>query len=170
MSAKNTFTHVEGTSLIMERTFDAPRELVFSMYVDPDHISRWWGPTGWDTHTYEMNVKPGGVWHYCMRSSENGQGAWGKATYQEIDPPNRLVYIDAFSDEYGNDAPGMPTSRIVTDFFAEKSGTRISSRTTFETEEELQKVLDMQVVEGMAETFDRLGEYLAGRQKLNKNQ
>src|SRR5690554_2789407 len=108
MSASKTRTRIDGRELIMERDFNAPKELVYAAHVSPDHIARWWGPTGWDTHTYEMEVEPEGIWHYCMRSSVDAQEAWGKATYKEIEANERLVYEDAFADVNGNEIQGMP--------------------------------------------------------------
>ena len=71
----------------MERFFMAPRELVFSMYTEPEHVQNWWGPNDWKTTVYQMDVRPGGIWHYCMRS-EDGQEAWGKSTYLEVENPD----------------------------------------------------------------------------------
>ncbi|QHJ72111.1 SRPBCC family protein [Planococcus halotolerans] len=165
MSTKGTRTRTEGRELIMERIFEAPKELVYEAHVSPDRINRWWGPTGWETHSYEMAVEPNGIWHYCMRSSEDGQESWGKATYQEVVPTERLVYEDAFADQYGNELSGMPKMLVQLDFSEESNQTKLTSRTRFESEEELQKIIDMQAVEGMSETYDRLAEYLNDLQK-----
>lgn len=164
MSAKNFSSRVEGLELIIERSFNAPKELVFSMFIDADHISRWFGPAGWKTTVYEMELIPGGVWHYCMRSPD-GEEAWGKAIYREISPPDRLVYVDMFSDEQGNEAAGMPSMLISTVFSSDGDGSKLVSHTKFESQEELQKIIDMQAVEGIVETYDRLDSYLNGLQK-----
>lgn len=159
MSANKASSRVEGSKLIIERFFDAPKELVFSMFIEPNHLGRWWGPNGWETAIYKMEVKPGGVWHYCMRSPD-GRESWGKALYREVSPPDRLVYVDAFSDEQGNEAAGMPVVLITMDFSSEGNGSKVVSQTIFETQEELQKVVDMQAVEGTSETYDRLENYM----------
>jgi len=160
MSANNgsnaAVTKVEGLELIMERFFVAPRELVFSMFTDPEHIVHWWGPNGWTTTITQMDVRPGGIWHYCMHS-EDGTEAWGKATYQEVTKPERLVYMDAFSDKNGNELEDMPVMKITNEFVEEGNGTKIISRSSFASQEELQKVVDMGAALGMHETFDRLG-------------
>ncbi|WP_033540969.1 SRPBCC family protein [Planococcus sp. CAU13] len=168
MSGQNTQTRVEGRDLIMERSFDAPKELVFAAHVSPDHVARWWGPTGWDTLSYEMEVQPGGVWHYCMRSSEDGQESWGKATYQEVKENERIVYEDAFADLNGNEIAGMPKMQVQLDFSEDENGTVLKSRTSFASEEELQKIIDMHAIEGMAESYDRLDEYLTSQIKMKK--
>lgn len=164
MSANKVSSKVEGLELIMERSFDAPKELVFSMFIESDHITHWWGPIGWDTTVYKMEVKPGGIWHYCMRSPE-GQESWGKAVYREIDPPDRLVYVDAFSDEQENEVEDMPMMLIKMDFITEGAGCKVVSATKFDSQEELQNVIDMQAVDGMNQTYDRLEKYLAELQQ-----
>lgn len=168
MAAGKTRTRTEGRELIMERDFDAPKELVYAAHVSPDHIARWWGPAGWDTHSYEMAVEPGGIWHYGMRSSEDAQETWGKVTYQEVEANERLVYEDAFADLYGNIIENMPKMLIKLLFSEEENRTTLTSRTLFESDEELQKIIDMHAVEGMSESYDRLEEYLKVQQKSKK--
>lgn len=168
MATGKTRTRVDGRELIMERDFDAPKELVYAAHVNPDQIGRWWGPAGWDTHTYEMEVEPGGTWHYCMRSSEDGQEAWGKVTYSEVVARERLIYEDVFADQYGNEIEGMPKMHIHLHFSEDGSRTTLKSHTLFESDEELQKTLDMHAVEGMSESYDRLEEYLNEQQKSKK--
>ena len=152
-------TRIEGTELVMERFFNAPAELLYTMYTEPQHVKNWWGPNGWTTENYKMDVRPGGIWHYCMRS-EDGQEAWGKALYEKVEKPHLLTYTDTFSDEEGNDAEGFPAMKIIDEFVEEENGTRIISRTVFASEEDLHKVTDMGAVEGMTETFDRLEHYI----------
>lgn len=159
MSANKISSKVEGLELIMERSFEAPKELVFSMFTEADHIARWWGPTGWETTVYKMEVKPDGIWHYCMRSPE-GEEAWGKSVYHEVDPSDRLVYTDSFSDEDGNVVEEMPTMLITTEFSAEGTGCKVVSATKFDSPEELENVIEMGAVEGMTQTYDRLEAYL----------
>lgn len=151
----------EGKTLEFTRRFNAPRELVWSAYSDAEHLKRWWGPKGWTTDPCTVDFRPGGVWHYCMTGpGEDGQPmeAWGKAVYQEIETPARLVYLDAFSDADANAFP--PEMLISLDFVAEGNATLLRSTSTFATEEDLQTVLGMGVVEGVGQTMDRLDEYL----------
>ena len=146
--------------LVMTRVFDAPRELVWKAWTEPERLAQWWGPRGWTTTNYAMDVRPGGVWHYCMRGPDGGE-AWGKAVYREIVEPERLVYIDSFSDAEGNAEDGMP-QMVVTVEFTERDGrTTITSRGQFASAADLEAVLAMGVEQGMTETWDRLEEYLA---------
>lgn len=168
MSAGKTRTRIDGRELIMEREFDAPKKLVYRAHTIADQIARWWGPAGWDTHSCEMTVEPGGTWHYCIRSSMDGQEAWGKVTYREVEDNERLVYEDVFTDLYGNEIEGLPKMFIKLYFSEDGNRTALTSRTLFESEEELQRIFDTHAVEGMSESYDRLEQFLNDQQKTRK--
>jgi len=153
-------TDNEAGVMHIERIFNAPRDLVFKAYTEPERIAQWWGPREWKTRNVTMDVRPGGVWHYVMVGPD-GTEAWGKATYSEVKPPSRLVYMDAFSDAEGNSNPDLPQTLIEYDFEEVEGGkTRMISKATFANGEALNAVLDMGMLEGMTETLDRLDEYL----------
>ncbi|HWA09585.1 MAG TPA: SRPBCC family protein [Opitutaceae bacterium] len=82
---------------VLTRTFDAPRELVWAAWTDPEHLKRWFGPKGFTLSTCVMELRPGGVFHYGMKSPD-GHEMWGKWTFVEIVKPEKLVVIVAFSD------------------------------------------------------------------------
>ncbi|TBL68221.1 SRPBCC domain-containing protein [Paenibacillus thalictri] len=149
-------TKVEGKVLVLERTFQAPRELVFAMFKEPKHLARWWGPKGWTLPVCTIDFRPGGVWHYCMRSADGRMESWGKAVYHEIVEPERIVYVDYFSDENGNEAEDMPETLIAMEFIERDGKTTIVNRAQYASAEALQKVLDMGMLAGITETWDRL--------------
>lgn len=157
-------TGVSDRELVMERVFNAPRELVFKAWTEPEHLAHWWGPKGWTLPVCTVDLRPGGEWHYCMRGPE-GEESWGKATYREIVPPERLVYVDAFSDAEGNVNTALPQMVIAVEFFEHEGQTKVVSRSLFTTVEERDTVLAMGAVEGMNETLDRLEAYLAGEEE-----
>ena len=72
--------------LIITRVFDAPRELVFKAWTEPEHFVRWWGPKGYTTPSCTIDLRPGGVMHHCMRSPE-GREVWTKGVFREIVVP-----------------------------------------------------------------------------------
>ncbi|MCC6960828.1 MAG: SRPBCC domain-containing protein [Dehalococcoidia bacterium] len=146
----------EGKALEFTRRFDAPRELVWMAYSEAEHLKQWWGPKGWTTDPCTVDFRPGGVWHYCMKG--DGMESWGKAVYQDIAAPERIVYLDAFSDEAANSFP--PEMLITLDFVDEGGATLLRSTSTFPSEEDLQTVLGMGVVDGIGQTMDCLDEYL----------
>ncbi len=158
---KNKLTvETKGRELIMSRTFDAPRELVFDAYSSCEHLKHWWGPKEWPMHECTMDFREGGSWHYCLRGPNEGDESWGIATYKEIHKPEKLVYKDHFSDKEGNINEEMPGMLITVRFIEENGQTRLQSTTLFDSEETLKSIMEMGVVEGMNSSLDRLDEFL----------
>ena len=161
MPGKMTITpDLDAKLLFVERLFDAPRELVFKAWSEAERLSQWWGPRGWTVPYCKVDFRPGGVWHYCMEGP-GGMQSWGKAVYNEIVVPERIVYTDTFSDEAGNQAPGMPVMVITVEFIDEGGKTRVVSRGEFASREDLESLIQMGLIQGLTETWDRLEEYLA---------
>jgi len=77
--------------LRLERTFDAPRDLVFQAWTDPAHLSKWWGPEYVEITHCEMDVRVGGGYRTCM-ADKDGEEHWTRGDYLEIDPPSKLVF------------------------------------------------------------------------------
>lgn len=100
----------DSDSFSLTRTFDAPREIVFKAWTEAERMARWWGPKGFTMLVSKLDLRPGGVFHYGMRAP-NGSEMWGRFVYREIVPPERLVFVSAFSDAEGNALPSpfMPT-------------------------------------------------------------
>jgi uncharacterized protein YndB with AHSA1/START domain len=78
--------------LVLTRTFDAPRDLVFKLWTDPKHIPHWWGPSGFVTTVHVMDVRPGGAWRYSMRGPD-GKDYPFNGEYVEVVSPEKLVFI-----------------------------------------------------------------------------
>lgn len=152
------------------RVFDAPRDLVFNALTDPERLSQWWGPKGFTWVSCKMDLRPGGVFHYCMRSPE-GHEMWGKFVYREIVAPERIVFVNSFSDKDARItghpmSPTWPAEVLNTLTLTEHEGKTTvhlrggpidateEERNTFEAGfESMQK--------GFGGTFDQLAEYLA---------
>lgn len=158
MTGTMTLERLGETGFRTQRSFNAPGDMVWRAWTEPEHLVKWWGPRAFQTEVREMDVRPGGVWHYCMRSSEWGD-AWGRAVYREVVAPERLSYLDAFSNEEGD---MIPPEAETTMTFAEVDGvTTVTGETVYPSVEDVEKVLEMGVEAGMAETLDRLDELLA---------
>jgi len=109
-----------------------------------------------------MEFRVGGVWHYCLRGPNPGDKSSGRAVFEEIIAPERIVYTDSFSDRHGNVNEGMPETRSTVDFSDLGDRTRVAMRARYPTPEDLQQVLDMGMLEGLTETLDRLEAYVEG--------
>ncbi len=92
---------------VMEREFEAPRELVWKTWTEAEHLAHWYGP-GVETVIHELNVAPGGVWLNEMRMSE--RSGYSKSVYTEVSAPARLVMLMSNTDANWNLAsnPMMP--------------------------------------------------------------
>ncbi|WP_413289236.1 SRPBCC domain-containing protein [Bdellovibrio sp. HCB337] len=156
-----------GNVLVIEREFDAPRKLVFSMFKSPEHIKQFWGPRGWDVPVCNVDFRAGGAWVYCMKCVDKNQGnffgmeAWGRADYKEIVEPEKIVYVDAFCDANGNIDPNLPSATVTMLFVDMGNKTKIVSRGEYASPADLKVVTDMGMIQGITETWDRLEELLA---------
>lgn len=147
--------------LVVTRTFQAPRERVFRAYSSCEHLKNWWGPRSWPMAECTMDFRVGGVWHYCLRGPDEGDESWGRAVFEEIVEPERIVYTDAFSEADGNVNEAMPQTRSTVELAETDDGTRLTLRAKYPTADDLEQVLEMGMVAGMTETLDRLDEHLA---------
>jgi uncharacterized protein YndB with AHSA1/START domain len=139
--------------LIIKRVFDAPRDLVFQAWTDPERVPHWWGPKGYTLTHHELDVRPGGRWRVCMRSPE-GVDRWAQGVYREIVAPERFVYTWAWEKPEGQ--PGRET--LITVELAEQGEkTKMTFRQAeFKTVEDRDSHRS-----GWTESFDRLAEFLA---------
>ena len=74
--------------IVMERQFSAPRTLMFQGFTEPEHLKRWWVPQPYTLPVCTFDLRPGGIWHYCLRSPE-GQVQCARSVYREIVPPEK---------------------------------------------------------------------------------
>lgn len=127
---KNNVLGEQGKQeVLLTRVFDAPRELVWKAWTDPEHFKRWWGPRNYTCPFCEMDLRVGGKYLNCMRSPE-GKDYWGTGVFLEIIPFERLVFTDSFADEQGNVVPAtyygfradFPLEMLVTVIFEDQDG------------------------------------------------
>ena len=97
-STPTTTIYSEGGDLVYERTFDAPRELVWKAMTDPAIVPRWWGPHGTRTTVVEMDVRPGGKWRFDSSAPDRDDVSFF-GEYLEIEPPSRLSWTFLFDVE-----------------------------------------------------------------------
>ncbi|MCA9052559.1 MAG: SRPBCC domain-containing protein [Planctomycetaceae bacterium] len=152
---------------VINRSFDAPQEVVFDAWADPAQLSQWLPPAGFQVKYIECDIRIGGQSFYCM---SNGQGVtlYGRARYLELDRPVRLAYTQQFCDEHGNlgrhpGLPVFPSTLLNTIVIARDSdgGTRVTltSRPYGEaTPEERQVFRDIRggMTQGWTGSFDAL--------------
>lgn len=87
------YTTPSDRELVITRTFDAPRSLVWTAFTDPKHVPNWHtGPDGFTMPSCEIDLRPGGSWRYVWRNS-HGREFGAAGTYREVDPPSRIVLV-----------------------------------------------------------------------------
>jgi uncharacterized protein YndB with AHSA1/START domain len=155
---------------VISREFSAPRELVWKTWSEREHLMKWFGPRGCTISSAKLDFRPGGTFHYAMRTPE-GREMWGKFFYREIVPPQKIVLVNCFSDEAGGItrhpfSATWPLEMLSTITLAGRDGKTVL---TIEwvpinaTAEELKTFDTMRdsMTQGWTGTFQQLDEYLA---------
>jgi uncharacterized protein YndB with AHSA1/START domain len=155
---------------VVTRVFDAPRALVWKAWTEADRLAQWWGPKGCAISVRKLDLRPGGMFHYSMKGAD-GREMWGKFVYREIVKPERIVFVNSFSDENGGTArmpwmPGFPLEVLNTQTFTEQGGkTTVTLRggpiNATEEERRLFESMFENMQKGFAGTFDQLADHLA---------
>ena len=105
-------------AIVIERTFDAPVDLIWQMWTQAEHFKKWYGPKGFTVPVAEMDVRVGGKRLICMASPDGSMKMWFTGEYREVVPNERLVYTDSMADEHGHvvvpSALGMPDDHPAT--------------------------------------------------------
>jgi len=142
--------------LIVTRLFSAPRETVFKMFSDPEHLARWWGPKGFTTTTQNFEFKPGGVWRHVMHGPD-GKDYPNVVTYISIEAPNKLVY------KHGGEKDHEPVNfQTTVTIETVGSKTKVTMHGTFPSAAAREFVIKTyEADKGMVQTVTRLGEEVA---------
>ena len=152
--------------LLVEKIFEVPREHLFEMFTETRHLKSFWGPRGWELVHSSMNFEDEGEWFYGLqdleRVTENQQmTSWGLTVFKEIFVPERIAYIDYFTDKSGEINRELPVAKGVMTFEElDDNRSILKSHTEYQSAEELQRLVDVGLLQGVAETWDRLSEYL----------
>jgi uncharacterized protein YndB with AHSA1/START domain len=156
---------------VISRVFDAPRDKIWKAWTEAARLKQWWGPKGFVVTHCKVDLRPGGIMHYCLRMPD-GNEMWGKFVYREIVKPERLVFVNSFSDKDAGIAVhpmsvNWPREMLSTVTFEEQGGrTKLTvqwipldtstdlERKTFEDGRDSMK-------QGWSGTFEQFAEYLA---------
>jgi uncharacterized protein YndB with AHSA1/START domain len=154
-NAANPSSGTADREIVSTRLINAPRELVYKAFTQPEHVIHWWGPRGFTNTILEMDVRPGGVWKLVMHGAD-GTDYPNQIDFTEVVPPERLAWAHG-------DGERVHFHTTVT-FEPEDGKTRLTMRLLFATAAERQQTIDKHgALEGNNQTLDRLEEYLATR-------
>jgi uncharacterized protein YndB with AHSA1/START domain len=153
--------------LVVSRTFDAPVELAWKLWTDPEQVKTWWGPKDYTSPTCELDLREGGKYLFCMRSSgaEGSQDFYSTGTFTRIVPMERLEFTQSFADENGNmiaaadfGMPDMPDEvRTVVTFKDAGGGKTEMTITQYDQPDD---EMFNYAVTGWNESFDKMAEGL----------
>lgn len=164
---------------IINRTFDAPIEVMFDMWTDPKHFAQWMGPTGSTMEFLRADIKAGGGSFYRM-TGLGGAAMYGKASYKEVTKPHRIVYTQSFCDEQEKIirhpmSPTWPEVMLTTVTLAEEGADRTRVTIRWEVfggataaERETFNKAKAGMSQGWGGSLDKLEEYLLENQGAKK--
>ncbi len=168
-------TVAASSDFVISRVLDAPRDLVWKCFTDPERMKQWWGPKGVSVDHARMDLRPGGTFLYGMKTAD-GTVMWGRMVYREIVPPEKIVFINSFSDENGGltrhpMAPTWPIEMLSIFTFEEQPGgkTKFTVRwSPLDPTAEERRAFDTghaSMTQGWTGTIDKLDAYLAKNQR-----
>lgn len=146
-TVNNDTSAAEEYEFITSRVFDAPRDLVYEAWTNPDHLAQWWGPNGFKNTFHEFDFRPGGTWQYVMHEP-NGVDYPNKSEFVEIGP-ERIVLLHS-------SAPRFQLTAILEDLGGK---TRLTWRQLFETAFEF-NAAKKYAIEANEQNLNRLEEQL----------
>ncbi|MGH2484935.1 MAG: SRPBCC family protein [Ktedonobacterales bacterium] len=172
LASDNPASPPEERELVITHVFDAPRALVWQAFTESDGLAHWWGPAGSALFVHTLEMRPGGIFLYSMRTPD-GHVIWGRFVYRDIQPPERIVFISSFSDEAGavTRAPFSATwpleilNAVTLVEYAGKTTVTLRGGPLNPTDEERDTFWSAEdsVRQGFAGTFGQLADYLVGQ-------
>jgi len=150
----------ENNTLTIVREFEAERQLIWDCYTKQELLDKWFAPKPLTTKTKSMDFRNGGHWHYAMVTPE-GDEYWGYTEYHDINPIDYYRTLDAFSDSEGNINEDLPRAKWHVQFSDRGENTVVNTVVTYNSLNELEKVINMGMKDGLISTLEKLDELLA---------
>ena len=152
---------LEKHTMTVFAEYDAPVERVWQLYADPRQLERFWGPPTWPATVVDHDLSPGGRVTYFM-TGPDGEKSAGYWDVREVEAPRRFVVDDGFADDSGQPNADMPTTRMELQLDDRAGGgTTMTVVSTCASTEDMTKVLEMGMEEGMREAMGQIDPLLA---------
>ena len=157
---KSTVTLPNDRDVVVVRSFNAPRKLVFDAWTKPALLQRWLlGPPGWTMPVCEMDVRPGGKFTWRWRSDKNGREFGFTGEFREVVRPSCIVHSERYEP---GDVGGEMGEALVTSVFVENNGVTTQTMTIhYESKEVRDAAVKTGMTDGMEQSFQKLDELLA---------
>ncbi|MEU4528318.1 SRPBCC domain-containing protein [Micromonospora ureilytica] len=147
--------HTPGNrEIVLSRLFEAPAQLVFAAFTQPELLARWYGARGWRLTECDVDLRIGGRWRFVSQGPEGAQMVQA-GVYRQVEPSHRLVYTELFDDQ------SYPGETLVSHEFTELAGrTTVTTTLLYATAEGRDTVLRYPMARGVGQSFTRLAELL----------
>ncbi|MGZ8541422.1 MAG: SRPBCC family protein, partial [Chitinophagaceae bacterium] len=142
--------------------FDAPVEQVWKAWTESEWLDQWWAPKPWKANTRSMDFRDGGTWFYYMEGPD-GSRHYCRADYETIVPGKSYTGLDAFCDEDGNINTDFPRMHWKAVFSKSANGTKVEVEITFDSDADMEKIIEMGFKEGFSAAHTNLDELLASK-------
>lgn len=160
MTVTSVVKDTENLQLTLVTELDAPVDRVWQLFEDPRQLERWWGPPTWPATFTEHELAVGAMSRYHM-TGPDGTKAAGWWIVTSVDKPGQFTFEDGFADAHGNPVdPADKTSAVVT-FAATDAGTRLTITSTFRDVDQMERMVNMGMVEGITLAVGQMDEVLA---------
>lgn len=143
-----TYFITEKNMLIVKRSFDAPVSIVWRAWTEAELLDKWWAPKPWTSETVHMEFKEGGYRLYAMVSPE-GEKHWSRIDFETINMHVQFSGKDSFCDQDGTINIAAPSSLYIHRFNDKGSKTEIHSDFEYNSEDDLKKIIQMGMKEGL---------------------
>ena len=162
MTVVSSTKNLEALSFTLVTEFDADVKRVWQVWEDPRQLERWWGPPTWPATFEQLEFQPGGKAAYYM-TGPDGTKARGWWRITSIQAPNQLEFDDGFADENGDHVEAMGITHATVTLEEIGDRTRMTVLSTFESEEQMNQMVEMGMEEGMKEAAGQIDALLAER-------
>lgn len=155
----NFLVDKEKNTLSIEKTFNAPQDMVWRTWTEPELLDKWWAPKPWKSVTKSMEFQDGGRRLYAMVGPK-GEEHWAFADYTSINPKDSFCYSDGFCDSDGNRTESLPDSFWTVNFSESDDVTTVHVEIKHKSLEDLEKIIEMGFKEGFTASIEQLNEML----------
>lgn len=155
MTVTSVTKDLDDLTMTLVADFAAPAEQVWQLWADPRQLERWWGPPTYPATFEQHDLSPGGEVKYFMTGPDGGtfHGWWG---VEAVEPSRSLRFRDGFADAEGNRNDQMPVTSVEMTLADHDGGTRMQLRSTFPSREEMEKLLEMGMDQGLREAVGQM--------------
>ena len=146
--------------LVVTRSFDAPRSLVWKAWTESSLLDQWWAPKPWKAETKSLELHTGGMWLYCMLGPD-GTKSWSRVDFETVTPESSFTATVIFCDENGIVDESFPSMHWDVTFESTGESTSMTVTITFSAEADMKQLIEMGFEQGFTMGLGNLDELLA---------